>query len=448
MATWPPCSTCSAECENDKVFASDGQAGAQLSEAVGIHGDVAVVGAALHDCEAGDDCGQAYVFRRTDGMWIEEAILRAPTPEAEDHFGASVAVYGDVIVVGSPQDDDAATNAGAVCVFEFDGQGWTYRQTLTAADAFSHDWLGDSVSIDGDVIVAGADLSNAGGNNAGSAYVFRFADDTWTEEKKLVASDAGDLHQFGSSVAVRGDEIIVGAKADDHAGARAGSAYVFRFDGNDWIEEKKLTASDPAGDDWFGWSVAIEDGVAVVGSRYDDDNGGNSGSVYVYRFDGADWGDEQKLNPTDGAAVDRFGEAVSLDNGLLVVGAPGDDDGGSGAGSAYVLRDEGDHWVELRRLNASDAVPDDRLGISAAISGSTVISGAFRDDDAGNLSGSAYFFAVPKFPTVLDNFAGFQDCFHGAGVAVSPCCDRFDAEPDNDVDLEDYRSLRSDPLGP
>ncbi len=152
-------------------------------------------------------------------------------------------------------------------------------------------------------------------------------------------------------------------------------------------EDYKLLASDGASDDQFGWSVAVDGDTVVVGAYRDDDNGNASGSAYVYRFDGTDW-IETKLLASDGAGNDNFGSGVAVDGDTVVVGSPGDDDY---SGSAYVYRFDGTDWIETK-LIASDWANSDRFGISVAVDGDTVVVGAYGDDDNGSYSGSAYVY--------------------------------------------------------
>ena len=161
-----------------------------------------------------------------------------------------------------------------------------------------------------------------------------------------MASDGAADDQFGGTVAVAGDRAVVGARFHDDNGDSSGSAYVFRYDGTGWVEEAKLTASDGAADDEFGGSVAVAGDTAVVGAPFHADNGSTSGSAYVFRYDGTDWVEEAKLTASDGAADDQFGGLVAVSGDTLVVGAEGDDDNGSFSGSAYVFHYDGTGWVE------------------------------------------------------------------------------------------------------
>ncbi len=193
------------------------------------------------------------------------------------------------------------------------------------------------MAIGGDVAIVGAPFHDHIVSASGSAYVYRFDGMTWAQEQKLLASDgaAGDL--FGFSVAVSGDAAIVGAPLENDNGFDSGSAYVYRFDGISWAQAQKLLASDGAAADWFGFSVAISGDAAIVGAWRDDDNGSDSGSAYFYRFDGISWAQAQKLLASDGAAGDRFGYSVAINGDVAIVGAVFEDDNGPDSGSAYVF---------------------------------------------------------------------------------------------------------------
>ena len=163
--------------------------------------------------------------------------------------------------------------------------------------------------------------------------------------------------------------------------------------GSSVISETKLTASDGTAYDFFGNSVSISDDTAVVGAVEDDDKGVDSGSAYVFRYNGSAWVQEAKLTASDGEADDYFGVSVSISGDMVVVGAYGDDGVPANSGSAYIFRYDGNNWVEEAILTASDGAEGDLFGYSVSISGDTVVVGAvFGDDNSVTDSGSAYVF--------------------------------------------------------
>jgi hypothetical protein len=212
------------------------------------------------------------------------------------------------------------------------------------------------------------------------------------EEQKLTASDGAEVDHFGYAVAVSGDVVVVGSYWDDDNGHASGSAYVFRHVGSTWVEEQKLTANDGAENDRFGVSVAVSGDAAVVGAYFGDGNSPDSGSAYVYRDVGGTWVEEQELTARDGDRGDEFGHAVAVSGDAAVIGAPWHDGTGLWSGSAYLYRHVGGAWVEERELVGSDVYSADWSGRSVAVSGDVAVVGADGDDDDGWYSGSAYAF--------------------------------------------------------
>jgi hypothetical protein len=373
-----------------KLIASDAAAGDQFGSSVSISGDTAIVGAPLHN-DAGSDSGSAYVFVRSGTTWSEQAKLTASDAAAGDQFGFSVSISGNTAIIGANLDDDAGSDSGSAYVFVRSWTTWIQHAKLTASDAASGDHFGSSVSISGETAIVGARWDDDAGSYSGSAYVFVRSWTIWIQQAKLTASDAAARDVFGFSVSISGDTAIVGAFGNNDAGSSSGSAYVFVRSGTTWSEQAKLIASDAAAGDQFGFSVAISRNTAIVGARLDDDAGSKSGSAYVFVRSGTTWIQHIKLTASDAAADDFFGFSVSISGDTAIIGAYGDDDAGSASGSAYIYEDIAPTRTEIK-LTASDAVADDRFGSSVAISGDTAIVGAYWDDDAGSKSGSAYVF--------------------------------------------------------
>jgi hypothetical protein len=245
---------------------------------------------------------------------IEETKLLASDRDGGDWFGYSVSVAGGVTVVGAPLDDDSGNDSGSADVYRFDGMSWVEETKLLASDGSRDDWFGHSVSVAGGAAVVGAPLH---GTQSGLAYIYRFDGTSWVEETRLLASDGGAEDRFGWSVSLADNLAVVAAIRNDDQG----SAYVYRFNGTSWVEEAKLLASDGRSGDHFGRSVSVVGDVAVVGAYLDDDNGTDSGSAYVYRFDGTSWVEEAKLLPSDGAEGHYAGWSVSVSGDVALVAA-------------------------------------------------------------------------------------------------------------------------------
>ena len=263
-----------------KLLANDGTTGDNFGYSVAVSGNTAIVGALLDD-DNGNNSGATYIFvQDATGTWNQVAKLTASDAAADDQFGYSVAISGDTAVVGARFNDDAGpdSSSGSAYIFE-KGVNWTQTQKITASDAAADDLFGSSVAISGDTVIVGAYGNSDAGFFSGAAYIFeKGANWPATETQKITASDATTFDQFGLSVGISGDTAIVGAYLDDGAGADSGAAYIVEKGAN-WptTETQKITASDAAGFEQFGYSVAISGATAIVGANLDD-----TGSAYVF----------------------------------------------------------------------------------------------------------------------------------------------------------------------
>lgn len=301
-----------------KITASDGAPGARLGNAVAISGET-LAAAAYGD---GSQGGALYVFRDDgNGIWTELAKLEpsdGPTPG----FGHSIDTDGETIVVGA-----IADGSGSAYVFRDDGNGnWSQIQKLVPSDGAAGDHFGGSVAFDGEFLVVGMGEDDDNGSASGSAVVFR--DDgsgDWIETQKLTASDGSSGAIFGNSVAIDGDLMIVGAGRDAVDGpVWSGAAYIFRHDGTgQWNEVSKLVAPNPESYDEFGAQVAISGQTAIAASWREDVFGTDSGAVYVFRETSpGEWQFATKITPTDADQVAQFGYNLGIFGDRLAVGAP------------------------------------------------------------------------------------------------------------------------------
>ena len=439
-----------AQCEANelvKLNAEDAAQSDKFGRSASFDGDTMVIGAFGDE----NEMGAAYVFVGEGPDWSQQAKLVAPDGQVTDYFGWSVAIDGDSVVVACRNDDDLGDNSGSAYVFVRDGTTWSLQAKLLADDGEAVDLFGESVAIDGDTVVVGAIGDDDVVDRAGAAYVFVRDGTSWSQQAKLVADDAGVRDEFGTSVTIAGDTIVVGSIGDDDNGDCAGAAYVYQRNETTWSLQDKLVADDGAMSDNFGMSVSLHGDRVVVGTPADDDGGATSGSAYLFVRDGADWEQEQKLVASDASPNAQFGESVSLLGDMLVVGAVNEaNDGGSGAGSAYVfVRTGRASWTQGAKLLASDGDVVDSFGSSVALSGDTVVIGARNDDDAGNNSGSAYLFR--GLDDCNDNDAldicdiadGYSQDDNGNGIPDECEC-AGDLDGDGDTDQADLGILLAD----
>jgi hypothetical protein len=370
-----------------ELLPGDGGPFDQFGFSVAISGDIAVVGAYLHNLVAQPGIGQAYVFGRAGASWTLQATLLASDGRQADRFGASVAISGDTVVIGAPGVDvPGKAEAGQAYVFVRNGTAWTEQARLGASDPAQFDRFGSAVAISGDTVVVGAPMNTPGASGAGRAYVFARIGGAWGEQAKLAPSDGAGGDRFGFSVAIDGDTALAGAPHKGLAGtANTGQAYVFVRSGSAWGEQAKLAASNAGAGDQFGASVALGADAALIGAPHA--NGApQAGQAYLFVRSGATWSEQTRLVPSDGVAYDQFGFAVGIAGGMLVVGAPFHDI----VGQVYVFAGGGAAWSETR-LAAGHAAEDGSFGGAVGISGDTVVVGAPSHSPLGK-SGRAYVY--------------------------------------------------------
>src|SRR5262245_58624713 len=360
-----------------KLIDSEGATSDSFGNSVAISGNTAVAGAPFDDTDAGVmQVGAVFVFTRSGTTWRQQAELTASDGEANDFFGSSVAIDGDTLVAGAPGADGFK---GAAYVFTRSDTDWTEQQILAISDGAAEDQFGISVAIDADTLVAGAPGADG---RKGAAYVFMRSEADFPLQQKLTATNSEPIGSFGSSVAIDGNTVVVGAPFGFFdVGFFEGTAYVFERSGADWTQQAILTHG--AGESFvtFGVSVAIDVDTVVVGADVGDISG--IGAAFVFTRSGKTWPEQAKLMANDGAFFDFFGSSVAIDVNTLVVGAIGADGVAADSGAAYVFTRSGTTWTQRQKLTASDGEAEDSFGASVAIEGDTLVAGAPRDDAKG-----------------------------------------------------------------
>ena len=359
--------------------------------AIDVDGDTAVV-TRLANFFTGLQ-GAAHIYVRDGENWtLQQTVSEQDNePMAGDGYGFSVALEGDTLVVGAIGDSDGAFAAGAAYVYVRNGTTWSLQQKLTAADAASFSNFGISVDVLDDTVVVGAHLTDA-------AYVFHRDGTLWTQQQKL-APTGGPEQSFGISVSISGQTIAVGASTHSAPGAQfAGAVYVFVNNGSSWDEQQRLTANNVKENQNLGFTVAISGDTIVasapgelVGAPNNETNGVHKhGAAYVFERTGTSWDHQKRFFERDSNRTGGFALRLAIDGDTIVVGDVSNNQVGLFAGAGYVyVRNGNAGWSLKHTLTANDGGPGDSLGLTVAISGDTIILGAPQQN---NLRGAAYIF--------------------------------------------------------
>jgi trimeric autotransporter adhesin len=433
---------------------------------VAISGDTIVVGAPGEDSntntvnsipnEGAPEAGAAYVFVRTDGVWSQQAYLKAANSGTIDGFGRSVSIDGDSIVVGAPYEASDSTgvnnppnnnlpDSGAAYVYTRTGGVWTAQAYLKPSSAGA-DHFGISVGISGDTIVVGAEYENSSTTGidtspdelaieAGAAYVFFRSGVTWTQQAYLKAGNTGADDRFGAAVAISGDTVVIGAPIEDsgsvgvngipdESAPDSGAVYVFTRSGVTWSQEAYLKASNTGSGDVFGYSVAISENNLVVGSINEDSSttGVNSapneaatdaGAAYIFTRSGSTWSQQAYLKAGNAGADDTFGSSVAVSGDRIAVGAESEDssstgvnsvpnEGSSGSGAVYVFSRVGNTWGQRSYLKADNTSTFNEFGSSVAIDDGTVVVGSPYESTGGDSAGASDVFTITPTAPLLN----------------------------------------------
>jgi hypothetical protein len=424
--------------------ASNSDADDLFGYSTALWGDTLAVGA----FRAAGETGAVYVFTRNGKTWSEQAYLEAPNAEVGDEFGASVALWGDTLVVGADgedggdQNDSTMSRGGAAYVFTRSGATWTQQAYLKAPRPSMDAFFGGSVAVWHDTIAISApgEFSFHGG-----AYVFTRAGTTWTWQADLEPIGPADGPiAFGYRLALWGDTIAVTAPGDDGTATgvngddgccatNSGAVYVFTRTGATWTQQAYVKASNTGANDFFGESVALWGDTLAVGAQLEDspatgvdgdqgddlDNAISSGAVYVFTREGETWSQQAYLKASNTDWTDGFGGSVALWGDALAVGALGEDSAATGldgdqaddsaplSGAVYMFTRSGGAWSQVDYVKASNTGERDLFSRSVALWGDTLAVGAHGEasaargvdgsqiDDSARDSGAVYVLGVP-----------------------------------------------------
>lgn len=349
--------------------------------------------------------------------WLEQKVS-AGDGVPGTNFGYSLAISGTTAFISAYQAVVGGNQAqGAVYVYSGPDGAWTETQKLVADDGAAFHQFGEAIAFDGTTVLIAA---NGVSGFQGAVYVFGQEDGAWTQTARLTAADGAALDNFGWSVAIDGTVALIGAPyAEEGANEDQGAAYVFEHVDGAWVSSGRLVAPDGAAGDNFGRAVAIDGDSLLVGAVNAAIDGEEmQGAAYLFERSEDGWLPSQKLVASDGAAVDNLGQAVALQDGVAVVGAPI-------RGAAYVFERGEAGWTESRKLMPGDEPPGAAyFGYALDFDGETIVIGALNATIAGNqFQGAAYVFGrddgdwSAKGRLVASDGAAFENL--GIAVGVS-----------------------------
>ncbi len=369
--------------EDFKIVPANGGLGNAFGVSVAIQGGLVAIGAG--------SASRAYVYNASTGALVADIV---PDDFPTGSFGYAVDIDGGVIAVGAQWDNVNGGNSGSA--YLFDAVSGNQLHKLIPSDGGIEQWFGNAIAIDGGIVAVGAHRDDDNGTRSGSVYLFDAF--TGAELLKITPADGASFDEFGYSVALDDGILAVGAWSDGDQAPAAGAAYLFNVADGSLIT--KIYSGHPNITDYFGISVAVGDGMAVVGSYRHNHPNNDSGGAFMYEAStGAYLGE---LTQNDPASTDYFGRSVAVSNGLVVVGADRDDDGGTDTGSAYLF--DAATGTQIAKLRPTDGSTGAYFGISVAIENSRIFAGA-NVSFVGNRAGSAYAFTAPA-PECAVDFTG------------------------------------------
>ena len=375
---------------------------------VDIDGNYAVVGAR----GANTLTGVAYVLYFDGTSWVTQATLKASDGVSNDNFGCAVAIHGNTVAVGAYNDgQQGSVYVFERPVGGWSGNNVNETAKLTASNPETDEYFGYSLAMGDSLIAVGAYGDNT---SRGSVYVFEEPDTGWTsgtQTAKLKSSVEQDYDCFGKSVAIYDTTIVTGAYHDDYSSyTNCGSAYIYTRKNSQWVsttqEDYKITASDKAIDDQFGRSVDIFGNTIVIGAY---GKNSNQGVAYIFEFNGTSWIQQGKLIPSNGSSDDYFGISASIYGDTVVIGSYLNNMNGiTNSGAVYLFEKPNGGWTDINEdqiLFANDAAADDDFGISVSINQDNIGVGAYMSDNQGTDAGSAYWFRYcqPTSATIIES---------------------------------------------
>ncbi|WP_428265881.1 FG-GAP repeat protein [Haliangium sp.] len=423
-------STALAAQELGYVFPADVAVGDSFGRGVAVQGDMLIAGAYGSEL-GGNGSGAAYSFVRVGDNWVEEALLLPATVGPSDGFGEAIALDGDTVAIGARGDGaQAGYNEGSVYIYERVGGAWVESGKLVSPTPVRNGNFGLRMALVGDTLLLGANGENAG---AGQVYVYErdpSAAEGWRQTEILRNPDGVDGDGFGYPVAFDGTVAVIGSPGRDSSAAlNSGAAYVFRRNGGVWSLEAELTPTDPhVGLEFSTHAVAVDGDTVVVGDYGNETLYDNDGAAYVYTHDGASWSLQAKLTAADLEHIASFGWAVDIQGNRLAVSAKNVTGSTLRSGAVYLFEREGTTWTQVDKIFTNNATAYENFGYFIDLDGDQLAVSCFGDNVAAEYGGAVYFFGL----STNDDCPGAP----GDGEYCTPECPCVHGEGDCDEDAD------------
>ena len=371
-----------------QLTAKESSAGDLYGSSVDFYGDYAVVGAP-NDYTNGESLGSVYIYYFSGGNWTEVQKIIPVDDDSFTKYGYTVKLYENFLFVGSHQYDDN----GAVYVYKKDNGQWLEAQVLTPSDSTDNgDNFGFSFDVSEDTLMIGSHFNNPTGDfngRSGAVYTYTLTNSVWVEDQKIVSLDLAYLDNFGYSVSLDGDIAMVGSNLDDTiSGRNAGSVTVFRRINNTWAETAKLLPNDGESEMGFANLIQLQGNRALIGSSR---SGSENGYAYVFEYDGADWIQTKKLIPSLPAFSNQYNSSIFLWNDTILIGAIFGESLGTNSGAVFQYEYNGIDWIENQIITQeTPSFTGDGFGSALYMNDSHKIIGAYHSSIHGTYSGSVY----------------------------------------------------------
>lgn len=356
-----------------------------------LAGNMAIVGAPW-DSTKGYRSGAVYIFQNDNGTWKQVARIAPKQPMAKALFGSSVEMQGNTLVIGAPGErQDKLISAGAVYVFQRNDKGdWIEQARLTSNDTLAGDFFGTAVALAGDELIVGAHLEDGRGVDSGAVYILRRTDGKWVQVAKLQPTEIKGGTLFGNAIAAEGNRLAIGAYGYDGTSPGGGAVFVYQRDtSGNWQQVQMIQTEKRKAFAEFGWSVALRGNRLLVGAPYEDESDRKMGAAYLFTLDGNQkWQETARLGYSDPRWHERFGASVALADNFAIVGAP------YGVAYLYEPDETGKKWQQGAKLVGDFPFTDNLFSRTLATDGQTILVGVPATQKQPDNAGTAYLFQL------------------------------------------------------